>query len=460
MPSPFRVTRMPLVIALLTALLVLSAMPASVGAAVTVDTAGHTGAWSVTDTATAAALRCTYDESHNLAQLTVAPPVMKGTARRARLVGWQIQVWRAEWWARLPDQWYLAYSSDIAQATATKKRTAVLSDKTWTVPAAFQTNYDSLKVDVVLHWYGAQKHEIGHTTVELEYYGQEQAGQVFDPMASTFAGHCLGSQNAPQPPPVDPVASVPAGFVKMSHWRPYWKSFSADAVQANIDTLTAMHQTGVILTGVQTGNKYSLPANVATYLQMFRDAGITPYLSLWIGKFSPAETDTSVRAWQAGNGLWGGIVIDVEAGLLATVRNNGRPAAVSALDAFMARVRPLTPFLAYSTMPIPTDFPDMLYSELNSYADVFMPQLYVQGGAQALFLLDKMQASIDYEETKWADPSKPIIPVVNDWGSAVNVDGLRSYIQIALSRYGAISGWRIHPSMKQEVQDLWATFPS
>jgi len=454
-----RMPRGAVAVALLTALLTLAALPQAGLAAITIDTSGHNGAWSVIDSATAAALRCTYDDDHNLSHLTVTPPVMNATTKRSRLVGWQLQVLRAEWWAKVPDQWYVAYSSPIVRQSSTKTRSAVFGDETWAVPGSFQTNYDSLKVRLVLYWYGSnEKKVIGHTTVELEYYGLEQAGQPFDPATSTFAGHCLGSQNTPQPPPVDPVASVPAGFVKMSHWQPYWQKFSTAKVQSTIDQLTAMHQTGVVLTGIESGDKYALPANVATYLQMFRDAGITPYMSLWIGKFSPAETSTTVRAWQAGNGLWGGIVLDVEGGLLATVAK-GRSAAVAALDQYMGTVRPLTPFLAFSTMPIPTDFPDMLYSELNSYADVFMPQLYFRGGKTALYLFDRLKAGIDYASATWAEPVKPIIPVVDDWDPNLDVDQLNSYIQIALSRYGAVSAWRLHPEMQQAVKDLWGTFP-
>ena len=300
--------------------------------------------------------------------------------------------------------------------------------------------------------------EIGQTTAELEYYGLETVGQPFDPASSTFAGHCVGSQNAPQPPPSGTISPVPAGFVKMSHWRPYWKSFTHDAVQAMIDDLTRMHQTGVVLTGMNTGNKWALPPDVATYLQMIRDAGIQPYLALWIGPFSSAETDTAVRAWNAGNGLWAGIVIDVEAGLMSAVEQD-RAGTVAAVGRFMTRVKPLTPFLAYSTMAVASDYPDMLYSELNGYCDVFMPQVYFTNTETALYLLDRMQASVDYESASWPDPPKPMIPVVNDWGDGVDIDQLRSYIEIAFARYGAVSAWRLHPNMQQEVKDLWATFP-
>ena len=70
-----------------------------------------------------------------------------------------------------------------------------------------------------------------------------------------------------------------------------------------------------------------------------------------------------------------------------------------------------------------------------------------------------MQASIDFESESWSAPPKPIVPVVNDWGDGVDLEQLEAYIEIAFARYGAVSGWRLHPNMHQEVKDLWATFP-
>jgi hypothetical protein len=456
MPAAARISRSSVAVAVVVALVVLAGVSPAALAATTITTTGKTGVWSVADSASAASLTCSY-ESGDLSRLTVAPPTIYAKAKRNRFVGWQVNVYRAKWWAKVTDQWYLAYSSPIAKAKATRKKSAVMTPLAWDVPAAFRTNYDSLKVQLVLYWYGSVKTKVvGRTTIELEFYGE--SGAAGAGVISTNTGHCPGSKNEPQPPPSDPIAPVPEGFVKMSHWQPYWRSFNVEKTQAVIDQLTAMHQTGIILTGIETGNKYSLPAGVATYLQMFRDAGIKPYLALWIGKFSDAEKATTVRAWQDGNGLWAGIILDVEGGLLATVAK-GRQAAVAAVDKYMATVRPLTPFLAFSTMAIPTDYPDMLYSELNSYSDAFMPQLYFSNKTDtALYRLDQLQASLEYEAARWAQPAKPVIPVVNDWGANADTGRLHDYVEIALSRYGAVSGWRLHPDMSQGTKDMWGTF--
>lgn len=425
---------------------------------VTVETTGRSGTWSVADASAGASLRCTYQDQ-NLARLTISPPRMNAIARRKRLVGWQFEVWRAKWWQTEPDQWYLAYSSDIAKATSTRTRAATFTGRDWLVPAEFRTAYDSVKVRLILHWYAKNKvTEIGHTTVELEYYGLEEAGQPFDPASSTYAGHCPGSQEAPQRPEPGVMADVPTGFVLMSHWRPYWKGFDESDVERTIAELTRMHQTGVVLTGMESGSRYALPADVARYLGMFREAGIEPYLALWVGKFNDAETATSIRAWQAGDGHWAGIILDVERGLEVQVETD-RSAAIQAVGRYMARIRPLTTFLAYSTFAIPTDHPDMLFGELNSYCDAYLPQLYFRTDQTALYLLDRMRASVDYESASWPEPPKPIVPVVNDWGDGVDLTELNNYIEISFARYGAVSGWRLHPNMHEEVKDLWGTFP-
>ncbi|MEX2547608.1 MAG: hypothetical protein WD830_07440 [Chloroflexota bacterium] len=423
---------------------------------VAISTSGRTGAWTVNDSAAQASLRCIYQDQH-LSRLVISPPTIKASTRRARKVGWQFQVLRAKWWQTEPDQWYVAYTSDIAKASATRRRAASFVPREWTIPDAFRTAYDSFKVQVIMRWFAADgTTQRGQTTIELEYYGLERAGEPFDP-ASTFGpAHCAGSLRAPAAPSSG-TTEPPAGFVRMSHWQPYWKGFSVERVRSTITELVRMHQTGVVLTGMESRNTYALPPDVARYLTMFRDAGIKPYLALWVGKFTDAETATALRAWEAGNGQWAGIVLDVERGL-EVLGERDRAAAVRAVDRFMARVDPVTPFLAYSTFAIPSDHPGMLYSELNSYSDVFMPQLYFSLGRTALRLLDRMQASVDYESSSWSEPPIPIVPIVNDWGDGVNLNELRSYIEISFSRYGAVSGWRLHPNMHEEVKDLWGSF--
>ncbi len=436
-------------VALLVGLFVLAAAVQPAAAHVVIDSAGRVGAWTVADSESAASVGCIYEDD-NLAQLTVAAPQMLSQVRPARRVSWQVEVWRARWWMKLPDQWHLAYQSPIAKARATRTTSPVFASRQWIVPAQWRTAYDSFKVRLILRWYAADRvTQVGQTTVELEY---------FDARSGPTVGHCAGSFTPPTPPPPGTTATAPADLARMSHWRPYWKKFNAASTEAMIAELTRMHQTGVVLTGIETGNKYALPPDVGTYLTMLRNAGIKPYLALWISRFSDAEVATTLRAWNAGNGQWAGIVLDVERGLeLFTMAD--RAAAVRAIDRYMESVRPLSPFIAASSFGIISDYPNMPWSELNAHVDAIMPQVYFREDVTALTLLDRMQASIDFESESWSEPPKPIVPVVNDWGNSVDLEQLEAYIEICFARYGAVSGWRLHPNMHAEVKDLWGTFP-
>jgi hypothetical protein len=437
-------------------LLLLSAAASPAAGYVSVETVGKTGQWSVSDSSAAAALRCTYDDN-DLTTLTVTPPTAYSHVRNKRRVGWHFEVLRAKWWMTTPDQWYAAYASPLIKKPATKASPAAFQPGLWTVPAEWQTAYDSFKVRVTLYWYAYNRvTEVGHTTFELEYHETSHLDSPVDPPPVDGPGACAGSFTAPTAPEFDPIAP-PLGFPRMSHWKPYWKGITEQGVEALIAELTRMHQTGVILTGLESRNKYALPADVAHYLTMFRDAGIAPYLAIWVSRASQAEADSTIRAWNAGEGQWAGIVLDVERGLEVQAETD-REATIQNLAAYMARVRPLTSLLAYSTYQDPSDHPDMLYDEFNSYCDLFMPQLYFRGDPTGVFLLDKLAETVEFESASWPDPPIPIVPVVNDWGDGVDLPELESYIEIALTRYGAVSGWRIHPNMHEEVKDLWGTF--
>jgi hypothetical protein len=420
-----------------------------------VDSSGRTGVWSIADDATQAALRCTYDDQ-DLAQLDVSPPTVMAIARRRRLIGWQFQVLRSQWWRENEGHYYAAYTSPLVKAWARRSRAATFAPGQWTVPSEWGTSYDGVKVRVTIIWFAADgTTQIGRITIELEYHQIAHAGP--DPPVVEGPGQCVGSSRAPVAPPAEPRAAVPAGFERMSHWQPYWKKFSEARVETVIADLVRMNQTGVILTGMESKHTYALPADVSHYLTMFRNAGIKPYLALWVSRFNDADLEVARRAWDAGEGKWAGIVLDVERGLEIAVETD-RAAAIKGLDKFMAEFRPLTSFLAYSSFAYPTDHPDMLYSELNSYCDVFMPQLYFnEDVSNALTLLDMLKTGIAFESPAWSDPPIPVVPVVNDWGAGTNQEKLQQYIDISFARYGAVSGWRLHSQMTEETKALWAS---
>ena len=245
-----------------------------------VDTSGRTGAWSIADDASQASLRCTYD-GQDLVQLDVAPPTVNARTLKRRRVGWQFEVLRAQWWRENPGFYYVANASPVVKARATLSQAAAFSPGHWVVPNEWRTAYDGFKVRIRMKWFATDGSTVvGQTAVELEYHEVTHADTTVPTVVSP--GQCVGSLQAPVAPPNEPRAAVPAGFERMSHWQPYWKKFSESHVQTVIDDLVRMHQTGVILTGMESKHTYALPADVSHYLTMFRDAGIKPYLSLWV----------------------------------------------------------------------------------------------------------------------------------------------------------------------------------
>jgi len=453
LPRPARLARL-IGLAVAVVLLLASQASAALGY-VAIESSGRIGAWSVADSSSDVSVGCVY-KGQDLSQITVSPPTVFGQAVHRRKVSWQFDVLRLQWWREYPGNYEVAYSSPVFKARVTRTTSAPFTAAQWLVPNELRTAYDACKVRIRMTWYaGDGTTQAGHVTIELEYHQVSDADSVQP--ATIEAGNCHGSFTAPVAPPAEPRAPVPAGFERMSHWQPYWAKFSETKVAAAIADLQRMHQTGVLLSGMDSGHQYSLPANVSHYLTMFRDAGIKPYLALWVTGFSDADLTVSKRAWNAGDGQWAGIVLDVERGLELAVEAN-RAATITRMDAFMAEFRPKTSFLAYSSFAYPADHPDMLYSELNAVCDVYMPQLYLNANhPTALGAFDALQEQLDLATPSWADPPKPIVPVVNDWGANANVARLQQYIDIAFARYGAVSGWRLHPDMSEATKDLWAS---
>jgi hypothetical protein len=440
----------------ISALLVGLALPGITSGYHRINRSGTTGSWSTPDNSQNASLACSYD-ADDLQRVDIQAPSIFGRSTERRLVGWRFQVLRRQWWRAATRRYYVAYESPRFKAYATRSQAAAFEPGEWRVPAEWRTAYDAFKVRITVSWYGSTgTRVVGSTTVEFDYHIRQTVGDP-DSASIQASGRCVGSFRAPVAPPAEPRVNVPTGFVRMSHWQPYWKHSSATRVQSMIAELQRMNQTGVVLMGMASGANYQLPKDVALYLRMFREAGIKPYLALWISNFSDWELRVATRAWKAGDGQWAGMVIDVESGLETAVQRH-RAATLKRLSTFMTRFRPLTPFLAYTSYAYPSDHRFLPYSELNRYCDAFMPQLYFRSGKMsALRLLDKLQGGIDYESGKWSEAPKPIIPVVNDWGHGVIDVRLRQYIDISLARYGAVSGWRLHPDMEEETKDIWAS---
>ena len=449
-----------LALAVTLALLPLLGAQLALGATI-VESTGKIGTWTIADSATEAALRCTYNAG-DLTAISVAGPTVFGRNAKLRRVELQIDILRNEWWQEFTT-WSVVDSSGVQRQRASRSHPVTFDGIAWSVPADLRGPYESFRVRVTMTWYGkGARPVVGTTSVDLDYFGYQEAGQELNP--ADIVGpdtYCAGT-TTPQPsnPPDVPDREPPLGFPRMSHWVAFWKGWSEARVQSTIDELTRMHQTGVVLMGMQwEGKRYALPADVAHYLTMFRAAGIRPYLALFVSKFDQRETNLALRAWDAGEDQWDGIILDVEAGFEHRVQNNPG-SALAALDTFMQQVRPLTPMLAYSSWSQLASHPDLTYEAFNSYCDLFMPQAYLRAGHQsATLLLDAIDKNFALAANGWAKPPIPMLPVVNDWGANVKLDQLSLYARLSFQRYGAVSGWRVHRVMREDVKDLWGTFP-
>ena len=447
-----------LALAVTLALLPLLGARLALGATI-VESTGKIGTWAIADSATQAALRCTYNAG-DLTGIGVAGPTVFGRNRKLRRVELQIDILRNEWWQEFTT-WSVVNTSGVQRQRASRTNPAGFEGIEWSVPEQLRGPYESFKVRLTMTWYGRGA-VVGSASVDLDYFGYQEEGQEFNP--ADIVGpdtYCAGT-TTPQPsdPPDAPDREPPLGFPRMSHWVAFWKGWSEVRVQSTINELTRMHQTGVVLMGMQwEGKRYALPADVAHYLEMFRAAGIRPYLALFVSKFDERETNLALRAWDAGEGQWDGIILDVEAGFERRVQNNPE-SALAALDAFMQHVRPLTTLLAYSSWSQLASHPDLMYEAFNGYCDIFMPQAYLRAGHKsAMLLLDAIDKNFELEARDWAKPPIPMVPVVNDWGGKVSLDELNLYARLTFQRYGAISAWRVHKLMREDVKDMWGTLP-
>ena len=259
-----------------------------------------------------------------------------------------------------------------------------------------------------------------------------------------------------------PIATrqTPLGFPRMTMWWPYWKSSSPERVAAVINDMVAMHQSGVVLMGMQWGNKYALPPGdrLHAYLQMFVNAGIRPYLGLWVNPLTQAEADTAVRAWEAGAGLWRGIVLDAEAGWKRLMDTNPQQASTN-FAAFMARIRPLTPLLAYAPYGVPSFHRSFNYNLWNNVCDLCLPQIYFSGGQKdAAYILNRAFRSFSTASQSWDRPAIPMVPLGNLYSTNADAAARQVYADKSLQEKGAVSWWR-YPVENPAVRAMLATIP-
>lgn len=246
----------------------------------------------------------------------------------------------------------------------------------------------------------------------------------------------------------------------MTIWVVSWKRASLDRTRRTVAEAVDLHQTGIAFEGMQWGNKYALPTDVDAHLQIVRDAGIKPYLTLWVGPLDEPERITARRAWTAGEGLWSGIILDPESEWKQAVRANAE-LAFRNHSLFFEELRKLTNFVAYAPYGIPhLHEPIYRYNWWNNAADLCMPQIYFYKGTQtAQGILGRAKRSFETVSQNWDRAPIPMVPIVNCWGRNAQAPRLADYARIAFETYGAMSWWRIHPDMNDAVKNVMRSIP-
>jgi len=262
---------------------------------------------------------------------------------------------------------------------------------------------------------------------------------------------------------------APLGFPRMSMWVTAWAGWDVAQATSKAEELRYMHLRGVILEGIQWDNSYGIPgmpgnpALCAQILQVFLDAGITPWLALFVGQFDTTETNKSIAAWNAGSGKWGGIVLDAEDGWV-NYHNNTPTAANNALTAYINAMRTAgVTKVAYAPYYRPSywDTPpnDYNYPLWNSLCDLVLPQMYFSGDGirQSLENVDKIfnRCFNDFADNNL---NKPIVPLNNAYGANADPEVRDKFFRKALDEKGAISVWR-YPIENTAVRDVLHAIP-
>ena len=255
---------------------------------------------------------------------------------------------------------------------------------------------------------------------------------------------------------LDASASTPFGAMTM--WWPYWRYASLGQVSDVADDMAYMRQTGVILMGMQWGSEYALPADVSDKLDIFIAAGITPYLGLWVGHLTASDRTVGEAAWTAGDGKWGGIVLDAELGWYRHVEDVGATQARADFDGFMAIFRPLTGNLAVACYASPHSFPSYHYEWWNEVVDTFLPLAYFNSPADtAERILSTMYRKFRQVSEGWASPIVPVVPVLSGYSSTLSTSAVaqrQRYIEIASAQANAVQVWRWIGSFPTNMREM------
>ena len=270
-----------------------------------------------------------------------------------------------------------------------------------------------------------------------------------------------GPYTGPTTPPLPDSTAAPTGFARMSMWMAYWKGMGATSFQNAVNLMVEMNMRGVILMGTDWNAPYwELPADVEAKLDIFIANGITPYLGLWEKQLDGDELDMALDAWAAGNGKWGGAIVDIE-NAWKTFQGNNPVQAAANLAAFETGMRAVMngKVLGYSSYGTVGFHDDMNYPLLDDHFDLFLAQIYTDTPAENT--IDGMRESMNRAANHYdnAGLTLPYIPTMSAYGSGADAPTRRYFAERALQYRGAVSFWKYATSINSEVRDVFASIP-
>ncbi len=270
-----------------------------------------------------------------------------------------------------------------------------------------------------------------------------------------------GPFTGPETPALPDSLATPLGFARMSMWWPYWKDVGPIAFQTAVDLMVEMNMRGVILMGTDWNSPFwELPADVSDKLDVFIANGITPYLGLWKKHLDGDELTRGLNTWAAGEGKWGGVVVDIEDAWNDYQRDFPVQAEANliAFEAGMRAVMGGKPF-AYTSYGTVDYHPNMNYPLLDDHFDLFLGQIYTDTPAENTIpgITESMnRAANQYEQ---AGLTLPYIPVMSGYRSVANAPTKRYFAERALANRGAVSFWKYATTINSEVRDVFASIP-
>ena len=113
--------------------------------------------------------------------------------------------------------------------------------------------------------------------------------------------------------------------------------------------------------------------------------------------------------------------------------------------------------LAYSPLPVVSNFPALPYTTLNSWTAAAMPQFYTKAlGSGTNYPLERLIRIWREWQARWLSPARAVIPVLQGYGAQTAMN-LGAEARVCMREYGGFSVWRwdtLTPEMWEAIRNV------